>query len=150
MNFKKGKLYSLSNALWGDNIYKIGNTGQSMKKRLSTIHTSLYINCEIVYETTDLYCCKYWEKVIENILVPYRVNPKREFYRIDKEDIKILFDSINEFNKILDTSEKLFQYIQENDPEYLNKKIYCKSTSSSSNDKPNRKKRKGIWIDTSY
>jgi len=27
MKFKKGILYSLKNVLWGDNIYKIGNTG---------------------------------------------------------------------------------------------------------------------------
>ena len=34
MKFKKGILYSLKNVLWGNNIYKIGNTGQNINKRI--------------------------------------------------------------------------------------------------------------------
>lgn len=56
------------------------------------------------------------------------------------------FNFINEFNKILNTKEKLFKYIQENNPEYFYKKRIYRSESSSSG-KPKRKK-KGLFVDT--
>ena len=92
MKFKKGILYSLKNVLWGDNIYKIGNTGQNINKRISNMQTSLYINCELEYVTTNLICCKYYEFLLKNILLSYKVNPRREFYFITKEEIKLIFD----------------------------------------------------------
>jgi len=149
MKFKKGIIYGLSNPLWNNNIHKLGNTGQTMKKRLSTMHTSLYINCEIVYKTNELICCKFYEYLLKKILISYRINKKREFYLITEEEIKLIYDFFNELNIYLNCDEKLLKYIQENDPEYLNKKKYFKKDSSSS-DKTNIKKRKGIWIDTSY
>jgi hypothetical protein len=53
MKFKKGKLYALTNPLWGDNIFKLGNTGQNIQSRISTIQTSLYLDCKIVYMSED-------------------------------------------------------------------------------------------------
>lgn len=162
MKFKKGILYSLKNVLWGDNIYKIGNTGQNINKRISNMQTSLYINCELEYITTNLVCCKYYEFLLKNILSSYKVNPRREFYFITKEEIKLIFDFFIELNNQLDNPEKLLKYIQENNPEYLNKKRkYVKSESLSDNsnninkikrlnDKPKRKKKRGLFIDTSY
>ena len=156
MKFKKGILYSLKNDLWGGNIYKIGNTGQNIKSRIATIQTSLYLNCEIVYQTNELVCCNYWEKVLENILSKYRINPKREFYCISEEEIKLIFDFFNEFNNQLDTTEKLNNYIKNNYPGYLSKKrnkiivesnnSYESKNLSSFSDKP---KRKGIYVNTS-
>ena len=161
MKFKRGILYSLKNDLWGTNIYKIGNTGQIMKKRLSTIQTSLYLNCEIVYQTNELVCCKYYEKILEKILSPYRINPKREFYYITEEEIKLLFDSFSELNQLLNDEMKLLKYIQENNPEYLldKKRNNYESSSCSrhiankvglSSDKPKNKKQKGLYVDTRY
>jgi len=147
MKFKRGKLYSLSCPLWDYNIHKIGNTGQTIKSRVSTIQTSLYLDCEIVYQTEELVCCKYYEKLLETILFNYRVNPKREFYYISKEEIIMIFDVFSELNKICNTEEKLLKYIQENNPEFLNKKRIYKSDSSS-DEKPIRKR--GIYIDTTY
>lgn len=148
MKFKRGILYSLKNDLWGTNIYKIGNTGQIMKKRLSTIQTSLYLNCEIVYQTNELVCCKYYEKILEKILSPYRINPKREFYYITDEEIKLIFDSFSELNNYLSDEQKLLKYIQENNPEYLLDKKR-KYSEYLLNNKPKKKKRKGLYVDTS-
>ena len=152
MKFKKGILYGLKNQLWGDNIHKIGNTGQTIKSRISTIQTSLYLDCKIVYQTNDLVCCIFYEKILEIILLNYRVNPKREFYFDCEEEIKLIFDFINELNNQLDTKEKLFYFITNNYPQFIPKKIKIEvrsKNSSSSSDKPKIKKRKGIYIDTS-
>jgi hypothetical protein len=147
MKFKKGILYGLSNPLWDYNIHKIGNTGQTIKSRVSTIQTSLYLDCEIVYHTEELVCCKFYEKLLETILSKYKVNPRREFYYISKEEIIMIFNFFSELNKFLDTEEKLLKYIQENNPEFLNKKRIYKSDNSSG-EKPIRKI--GLYVDTSY
>ena len=77
------------------------------------------------------------------------MNPKREFYNIDKDSIEMAFNFINEFNKILNTKEKLFKYIQENNPEYFCKKRIYRSESSSSG-KPKRKKKVCLWTRVIY
>ena len=149
MNFKSGKLYSLSNVLWETNIYKIGNTGQTIKKRISSLQTSLYIDCCLVYLTDQLICCKYYEYLLKNILNKYRINKKREFYNIDQHEIKLIFDFFNQMNTALNTQKKLYNYIKTNNPEYFNKKRNRSTESSSSSDKPKRKKI-SLFVDTSY
>ena len=59
----------------------------------------------------------------------------------------MIFNFFSELNKFLDTEEKLLKYIQENNPEYLNKKRIYK-TDSFSDEKPRRKI--GLYVDTSY
>jgi hypothetical protein len=44
------------------------------------------------------------------------------FQKKRREDIIMIFNFFSELNQILDTEEKLLKYIQENNPEYLNKK----------------------------
>ena len=144
MKFKKGILYGLKNLLWGEQICKIGNTGNTLKSRISTIQTSLYLDCQIVYQTNILTCCVFYEKVLEKILAKYRVNLKREFYYISEEEIKMIFDFFNELNFQLDTDDKLLNYIEEHYPEFINNK---KSLSHSNNSKRTKNK-KGIFIDT--
>ena len=62
----------------------------------------------------------------------------------------MIFDFINELNTIFDTEEKLNWYIQNQYHEYFKKRKYVKSETSSS-DKPKRKKRRrGLFVDTSY
>jgi hypothetical protein len=148
MKFKRGKLYCLSNQLWGNNIYKIGNTAQTIKSRLSTIQTSLYLDCEIVYQTTDLVCCKCYEKLLENILLKYRVNPRREFYYISKEEIMMIFDFFSQLNNQLNDEKKLIEYIQEYNPEYLKKKRIYKIDNYY--DEKTKMKKKALFVDTSY
>jgi len=60
----------------------------------------------------------------------------------------MIFNFFNELNEQqFDTEEKLLKYIQEHNPEYLNKKRIYKSDNSS--DEKSRIK-KGIYIDTTY
>jgi len=69
------------------------------------------LDCKIVYQTEELVCCKYYEKLLETILSNYKVNPRREFYYISKEEIIMIFNFFSELNKFLDTEEKLLKYI---------------------------------------
>jgi hypothetical protein len=93
-------------------------------------------------------------------LAPYRVNPKREFYYITREEIQMIFNGFNELNRILNTEEKLLEYIQKNNPEYFKKIKYVKRKILTSNKqspvhdlathyKTKKKKRKYLYVDTS-
>lgn len=133
------------------------------------MQTSLFIDCEIVYHTEELVNCKIYEYLLKKILKEYRERSDREFYNIEPEEIKEIFDNFNYINTILNTEEKLNEYIKNNHPEYFRlskKRLYsemCSSDSSNSlsfnkqivkirlsNDKPKKKKRKGLFVDTSY
>lgn len=139
MRKNTGILYALKNELWGTNL-KIGLTTQKIEKRISTLQTSLFIDCEIISTTNQLINCKIYEFLLKKILKEYRVRNDREFFNIDLETMKEIYESFNHINTILNTEEKLNNYIMNNHPEYYNKK---KETSSSN------KKRKGLFVDTS-
>lgn len=79
-----------------------------------------------------------------------RIRPNKEMFDVYEDDIKMIFDFINELNTIFDTEEKLNWYIQNQYPEYLKKRKYVKSETSSSSDKPKKKKRRYLYVDTSY
>ena len=132
-----GILYSLSN----DNI-KCGLTTQKIEKRISNLQTSLFIDCEIIATTEQLVNCKIYEFLLKKILKDYRLRNDREFFNIDTELIKEIFLTFNYMNTILNTEEKLNEYIKNNYSEYFYKKIV------SLNEKT--KKKKGISVDTSY
>jgi len=162
-----GILYALSNELW-QNKLKCGLTTQKLQKRISNLQTSLFIDCEIVYHTEELVNCKIYEYLLKKILKEYRKRNDREFYNIEPEDIKEIFDNFTYINSVLNTEEKLNEYIKNNHPEYFRlskKRLYsemCSSDSSnSSNEKKmivghktaillREKKRKCIYVDTSY
>jgi len=74
------------------------------------------------------------------------------FY-VDELDIEIIFNFFNELNNQLNDRQKLNNYICQNYPEYFKKRKYYNLESLSnylSNDKPKKKKRKGLYVDTSY
>jgi hypothetical protein len=151
----EGILYSLSNELWQNNL-KCGLTSQKLKKRVSNLQTSLFVDCEIVCFTDILVNCKIYEYLLKKILKKYRVRDDREFYNIEQDEIKEIFENFNYINKILNTEEKLNEYMKNNHPEYVRlskKRLYSEMCSSNSSDSSNKKKvkrRKGIYIDTSY
>lgn len=159
MEFKKGFLYSLSCPLWHSNIYKLGNTGHHIKKRISTMQTSLYIDIEIKYQTSELRCCKFYEYVLKKLLVSYRVNPKREFFSVQIDDIKLIYDFFSDLDKQLDSDEKLSKYIEDNFNDYyksINRKNKTIKIINDSSDKikknyslDKRNKNRKIFIDTS-
>ncbi len=140
-----GILYALQNELWQGNI-KCGLTTQKIKKRISNLETALFINCEIIATTNQLVNCKIYEFLLKKLLKDYRIRDDREFFNAEIDMIKEIFETFNYINSILDTEEKLNIYIMNNYPEYFNKK----SGYFSSSDKPKSKKRRGLYIDTSY
>ena len=141
-----GILYALQNELWGDNL-KCGLTTQKIKKRISNLQTALFIDCEVIATTNQLVNCKIYEFLLKKILKEYRIRTDREFFNVDYSTIKEIYETFNYINSILDTEEKLNNYIMNNYPEYYNRK----NETSSSSDKPKRKRRrKGLFVDTSY
>ena len=113
------------------------------------MQTSLLENCVVIYTTDTLLDTYFYEYLLKQILKKYRVRKDREFFDVCDDDIKEIYETFNYINSILDTEEKLNNYIERNYPEYFKKIKYVKSETSSS-DKPKKKKRKGLFVDTSY
>ena len=150
-----GILYALSNDLWQSKL-KCGLTTQKLQKRISNLQTSLFIDCKIVYHTEELVNCKIYEYLLKKILKEYRERHDREFYNIEPDEIKELFDNFSYINSILNTQKKLDEYMKNNHPEYFRlskKRLYseiCLSDSSNSSNKKKLKRRRVLYVDTSY
>lgn len=140
MSKNVGILYALKNELWQNNL-KCGLTTQKIEKRISNLQTSLFIDCEIIATTNQLVNCKIYEFLLKKVLKEYRIRTNREFFNIDYSTIKEIYETFNYINSILDTEEKLNLYIQKFYPEYFKKRKYVKSETSSSSNKPKRKKK---------
>jgi len=147
-----GILYALSNKMW-TGLLKCGLTTQKLQKRISNLQTSLYIDCEIISYTNELVNCKIYEYLLKKILNNYRIRKDREFYNVEPEEIKEIFNNFNFINSILNTEEKLNEYIKNNYPEYFKnpkKRTYSQMCSSeSSSDKKKLKRRRVLYVDTS-
>ena len=149
MSKNAGILYTIRNDLWGTNL-KCGLTTQKIEKRISNLQTSLFIDCEIIATTNQLINCKIYEFLLKKVLKEYRIREDREFFNVEIDLIKEIFETFNYINSILDTEEKLNNYVMRNYPEYLKKRKYVKNEISSSSEKPKRKRRKILFVDTSY
>lgn len=145
---KKGILYGLSHFSWFQ-YKKMGRTRQTIQKRISNMKTSLLGEIDIIYTTNELLDCYFYEYLMKQILKNYRIKPNKEMFDVYENDIKMIFDFINELNIIFDTEEKLNWYIQNQHPEYFKKRKYVKSETSSSSNKPKRKKKRYLYVDTS-
>lgn len=143
MSKNVGILYALKNQLWQGNI-KCGLTTQKIEKRISTLQTSLFIDCEIISTTNQLVNCKIYEFLLKIVLKYYRIRDDREFFNVDKDVIKEIFETFNYLNSILDTDEKLNNYIERKYPEYFDKKRKSSTTEKK------LKKKKGLYVNTTY
>ncbi len=104
-----GYLYCLYNPAFksfGDNVYKLGRSG-NLENRLAS-YTTYYVEPSRFIFTTNDYerkfkdCIKA-ERVMFYILRKYRVNNKREFFRCDIDLIKETFERLCRFsNKMID------------------------------------------------
>ena len=148
MSKNSGILYSLQNITAWTKYKKCGRTSQKIKKRISNLQTSLLENCELIYTTETLLDCNFYEFLMKKILSKYRVRYDREFFDVENDEIKEIFDFFNFANSILNTDEKLNDYIKRYYQEYFNKKINYKNNLCSNEKK--LKKRKGLFVDTSY
>jgi hypothetical protein len=161
MSKNTGKLYALSNQLWRGN-YKIGLTTQKIEKRISNLQTSLFIDCELITTTEQLLNCRIYEFLLKKVLKEYRLRTDREFFNVNVEIIEQVFETFNYLNSILNTEEKLNNYMMNNYPEYFKKRKYIKNETSSScgsqiankigqsSEKPKKKKKKILFVDTTY
>ena len=150
MKTKVGILYCIGNVAWQQNK-KCGRTTQTINKRVSNMQTSLLENCFVIYTTDTLLDTYFYEYLLKQILKKYRVRKDREFFDVYDDEIIEIYETFNYINSILDTEEKLNNYILNNYPEYFKKRKYIKSETSSLSDKPKRKRRrKGLFVDTSY
>jgi len=146
---KTGILYCLKNILWL-NYKKCGVTTQLITKRISNLQTSLFYDCEIVYTTNNLINPHYYEYLLKKILSKYRLRNDREFFDIDVDNIKSIFDFFNELNTKYNTENLLNEYIKMYDKEYylkIFKKIYVERVESKQNYSLIKKRK--IFIDTS-
>ena len=148
MKTKIGILYCVGNTSW-NKYRKCGRTTQTINKRVSNMQTSLLENCFVIYTTNTLLDTYFYEYLLKQILKKYRVRKDREFFDVCDDEINEIYVTFNYINSILDTEEKLNNYIERNYPEYFKKIKYVKSETSSS-DKPKRKRRKVLFVDTSY
>lgn len=104
-------IYVLTNEAMPD-LVKIGKTEDSIESRISTLsgHSGvpLPFECYFAAEVKD---CASTEKKLHELFSEYRVNPKREFFRIDPEKI-VTAISIGEFKAVtpgvveIDSDEK--------------------------------------------
>ncbi len=120
MSKNSGIIYALQNELWGQNL-KCGLTRQRIEKRIYNLQTSLFIDCDIIAITGQLVNCKIYEFLLKKILKEHRLRSDREFFNVDIETIKEIYQTFDYINTILDSEEKLNEYIKRNYPEYLKK-----------------------------
>lgn len=153
MGKNSGILYALQNRLWYSAI-KCGLTTQKLQKRISNLQTSLFIDCEIICFTDLLIDCKIYEYLLKKILKEYRVRNDREFYDIEHSQIINIYQTFNYINSILDTEEKLNEYMWNNHRDYFKnpkKRLFSDlSCSSDSSGKKRLKRSTGIYVDTRY
>jgi hypothetical protein len=150
MKTKIGILYCIGNISWNQ-YRKCGRTTQTINKRVSNMQTSLLENCFVIYTTDTLLDTYFYEYLLKQILKKYRVRKNREFFNVHDEEIKEIYETFNYINSIYNTSEKLNWYIQNQYPEYLKKRKYIKSESSSSEKlyKKKLKRQRVLYVDTS-
>jgi len=84
-----GFVYALKNSSFGDGIYKIGMTEKDPQERTKELssQTSIPSPFEIV-AAIKVVKLKMAEKFIHERLVDYRVNGKKEFFKIEIEGLK--------------------------------------------------------------
>jgi hypothetical protein len=90
----RGYIYCLSNEHLKDNIFKIGFTKRNPIIRLNELYntsTPTEFKLEICKKVND---CVKIESVIHTLLNKFRINPKREFFKIQIDKISMIFDLI--------------------------------------------------------
>jgi len=108
----KGFVYIMRNASHETNIFKVGLTKGSTKKRAKQLSSTTGSPDKFLiaheFSTID---CVLAEKLIHNEIDEFRLNDRREFFRMDfKELLKIAGEIIEKINKQDTVSEEQPQY----------------------------------------
>ena len=101
--------------------------------------------------------CYFYEYLLKIILKNHRLRNDREFFDVEIDEIIEIYNVFNYVNKILNTEEKLNNYIKNNFSEYFSKKrnkiIEVNSSSDESKKTFSSKRRKykklKLFVDTS-
>ena len=93
-NKNAGFIYIMRNASFEKNIFKIGLTTKTTKERAAQLSgTSVPDNFNLLNEW-KVKDCKMAEKKIHEILDRYRVNPRREFFKIDLQEASKVVEQV--------------------------------------------------------
>ena len=116
--FNNGILYCLQNSnCWGE-LKKCGLTTQCMNRRLSGLHTSLPYDCNILITSDELIDVNFYEHVLKKFLSGFRHRNDREFFDVNENDIKQIFNFINLMNRMYNTTDLLEEYMKTNYTNY--------------------------------
>jgi len=86
---KQGIVYVLTNPVM-PGLVKIGRTTNEINNRMNDLYTTgvpLPFECLFACEVDD---CKLVEDSLHKAFYPYRINPKREFFEIDSEQVIVI------------------------------------------------------------
>jgi len=114
-----GYVYILRNKAMPD-IYKIGITSrEDLNKRIDELYTGqtsvpLPFECEFACQVNDY---KQVERIIHKAFEHFRINPNREFFRINPDWVKPLLEHLQIEDETEDLSEKIDKSIDPIDKE---------------------------------
>jgi hypothetical protein len=84
---------------YGENVYKLGRT-KNLNNRISTYNTSFIEDSKYLLVSRIFKDSIKAETVLFFILRKYRIREKREFFKIELEELKRVFDRVNNFSDI--------------------------------------------------
>jgi hypothetical protein len=150
--FKSGILYCIQNKECWRDLKKCGLTTKSIEERLSGLHTSLPIDCEILCTSDELLDVGFYEKLLHEFLSGFRYRSDREFFSITDEDVKEIFNFINLMNKMYNNFELLEDFIKIKNKDYYKQRFNSKKCSAECGyiqSKKNKYKKTTLSVDTS-
>ena len=93
--FEQGYVYVLSNECFNsDDIFKIGYTTRDPDTRVKELsNTSVFADFHIVL-CKKVDNCKKVENILHTLLNKYRINNGKEFFKVDLNILKVIFDAL--------------------------------------------------------
>ena len=128
--FKSGILYCVINKQCWKDLKKCGLTTKSIEERLSGLHTSLPFDCDILCTSDELLDVGFYEHLLHELLSGFRYRSDREFFSIDDEDVKQIFNFINLMNKMYNNIEILEDFIKIKSKDYYKQRFNSKKCSA--------------------
>lgn len=89
-----GKIYILRNSNLGENIFKIGLTTKETDERARQLSKTSIPDKFFVMREWDVKDCFLAEKTIHKLLEKDRIDPRREFFRLDMRKANDVIDSV--------------------------------------------------------
>jgi hypothetical protein len=125
---EQGYVYVMSNQCFDNDIFKIGYTTREPATRVKELsNTSVFADFHIVL-CKKVDNCKKIEECLHTILNKYRINKSREFFKINLNIVKVIFDALegDYINKIEnDEKDEIVEY-DEKDENNKNKMLLLK------------------------